>query len=87
MENTAPTREPASIYGICPWCGHEIKPGEPAVALWMHLERQVSPVGPIPEMDVLDSDGVIALCRGCGDALDGAELRRVIHQHYRGGSS
>lgn len=39
MENATPTREPASIYGSCPWCGKEIQPGEPAVALWLHVEQ------------------------------------------------
>ena len=81
-ENKTPAREPSSIYGFCPWCDREIQPGEPAVALWLQVEQQAPEPTEIPEIDVLDSDGVIALCRDCGDALDGEGLRRVIHQHY-----
>ena len=80
--NGVESREPHSIYGSCPWCGHEIKKGEPAVALWMQVEQQAPESTAIPEVDVLDSDGVIALCCGCGEALDGAGLRRLIHEHY-----
>lgn len=85
-ENTTPAREPSSIYGFCPWCSHEIQPGEPAVALWLQVEQQAPEPTAIPEIDVLDADGVIALCRDCGNALNGAVLRRLIHQHYRPGS-
>ena len=85
-ENATPASVPSSIYGFCPWCGHEIQPGEPAVALWLQVEQQAPEPTAIPEVDVLDSDGVIALCRSCGDALDCAGLRRLIHQHYRGES-
>lgn len=35
---------------------------------------------------MLDSDGVIALCRECGDALESSELRRLIDEHYGPGA-
>lgn len=76
------SRGPQTIYGFCPWCGHEIQPGEPAVTVWIQRERQADEPTEIPEVDVLDSDGMIALCRGCGDDLDGTELRRLIHERY-----
>lgn len=40
MEQKTPhPREPQTIYGSCPWCGHEIGKGEPCVALWLQVER------------------------------------------------
>lgn len=80
--NGTQNREPQTIYGWCPWCGHEIQPGEPAVAVWIQLERQADEPTEISEVDVLNSEGVIALCRGCGDDLDGAELRALIYERY-----
>lgn len=79
--NGTESQKPQTIYGLCPWCNREIQPGEPAVALWLQVEQQAPEPTAIPEVQVLDSDGVIALCRDCGDALDGEELRRLIHQH------
>lgn len=63
-----------------------VAPCEPAVALWIQAERQAPAAMAIPEVEVLDSDGVIVLCRDCEEVLNGAGLRRLIHQHYRPGA-
>lgn len=77
------SRKPQTIYGWCPWCGREIEKGETAVAVWIQQEREAPENTPIPEVDVLNTDGVIALCRDCGDKLDGEELRALIHDRYK----
>lgn len=76
-------RNPETIYGWCPWCSHEIQKGEPCVALRLQVEQQDPDVAVIATVDVLDSEGVIALCRDCGSALEEQSLRRLIHEQYR----
>lgn len=73
-KNSSDSRQPPTTYGFCPWCGYEIELGEPAVAVWIRLDRQADESTRIPEEDVLDSNLVIALCRGCGEDLEGSDL-------------
>lgn len=81
-QTTKPTREPSTIYGFWPQCSHEISQRGPCVALWLQVERQVPKPTVIPEVDALDSHGMIALCRDCGYLLEGSESRRLIHERY-----
>lgn len=78
------TECPKTVYGDCPWCGHEIQPGESVMALWLQREREAPVATPIPEVDVLASDGVMTLCIDCGAHLDTGDLRELISGFYAG---
>lgn len=78
------TEGPPTVYGDCPWCDREIAVGEAAVCVWIQREREEPLDRAIPEVSVLDSDGVIALCGDCGCRLDSDTMRVLIQSFYTG---